>query len=225
MKLKDSENFVVLGLFLGAVGLVSALVLALVSGLTAPKIKAAELRAKKAALEQLQFGKFDNDPTQEICEIDGVTFMALRKDGKLVGIAAEAETKGYAGTIKELVGFKPDDGTITAVLITEEHETPGLGKVVCERKFRKTIFNFLKPTPKELPPNPILDQFSKKEDKSPRKAADGTKWRLKKDGGDFDGKTGATVTSRAVTEITGKTVETFEKHRTDLDKAFPKEKK
>ena len=55
--------------------------------------------------------------------------------------------------------------------------------------------------------------------------ADGTKWRLKKDGGDFDGKTGATVTSRAVTEITGKTVETFEKHRADLDKAFPKEKK
>ena len=224
MKLKDSENFVVLGLFLGAVGLVSALVLALVSGLTAPKIEEAKLRAKKDALEQLQFGKFDNDPTQEKCVIDGVTFMALRKDGKLVGIASEAETKGYAGTIKELVGFKPD-GTITAVLITEEHETPGLGKVVCERKFQKTIKNFLKPAEKGLPPNPILDQFSKKEDKTARKAGDGTKWRLKKDGGDFDGRTGATVTSRAVTEITGKTVETFDKHRDEILKEFPEEKK
>ena len=207
MKLKDCENFLVLGLFLGAVGLLSALVLALVSNLTAPEITKAELHAKKEALKQLGLGEFDNDPTKKENQFeskkDGMTFMALCKDGKLVGIVAEAETdSGYAGKIRELVGFTPD-GTITAVLITEEHETPGLGKEVCDRKFKKTIFNFTKPEPKGLPPNKILDQFSG------RKTGDGAKWRLKKDGGDFDGRTGATVTSRAVVEVTGRAAEVF----------------
>jgi len=212
MKLKECENFVVLGVFLGVVGLFSALVLALVSGVTAPAIEKADQRAKKEALEQLGLGEFDNDPTaeKEKCKFDGVTFMALRKGGKLVGIAAESETGGgYAGTIRELVGFEPD-GTIRTVLITDEKETPGLGKNVCERRNKKTVANFWKPEDKKLPPNAILDQYSG------RKAGDDTKWRLKKDGGDFDGKTGATVTSRAVAEMTGKTAETFAGHRAEI---------
>ena len=211
MKLKESENFVVLGIFLGAVGLLSALVLALVSDLTAPAIRTAERKAQSKALEQLRFGKFDNDPAQEMCTFDGVTFMAVRNGKELVGIAAEAETaNGYAGKIRQLVGFKPD-GTVTAVLITEEKETPGLGKNVCERKFQKTIFNFTEPAPAGLPPNPILDQFSGK------KAGDAAiDWRVKKDGGDFDFRTGATVTSRAVVEMTGKTAKTFAGHRAEI---------
>lgn len=216
MKLRECENFLVLGIFLGAVGLLSAVVLALVSDVTAPAIKQADKRAKSEALKQLKLGDFDNDPTEAKAQFkkDGVTFMALRKGRKLVGIAAEAETDGYAGKIKELVGFKLD-GTITVVLITEEKETPGLGKEVCARKFQKTIFDFWKPTPSELPPNERLDQFSG------RRAGDKkTKWQLKKDGGDFDGKTGATVTSRAVTEMTGKAATTFARHRREILKQF-----
>ena len=217
MKLKDTENFVVLGLFLGAVGLLSALVLALVSDLTAQKIGEAKLRAQSAALKQLKLPDFDNKPALETCEFEGVTFMAVRKGNALVGIAAEAETNnGYAGKIKELVGFAPD-GTITAVLVTEEKETPGLGKNVCERKFKKTIFNFLKPAPKGLPENEILDQFSGK------KAGDNIDWRVQKDGGDFKFRTGATVTSRAVTEMTGKTAKIFAAHRAEILAKFAKQ--
>jgi len=219
MKLKDCENFLVLGLFLGAVGLLSALVLGLVSNLTAPEIAKAELRTKSAALKQLKLPAFDNDPTKETCKVDDVTFMAIRKDGKLVAIVAEAETKdGYAGKIRELVGFLPD-GTITSVLVTEENETPGLGKNVCERKFQKTIVNFMKAAPEGPPPNPILDQFTGK------KAGDATNWQLKKDGGDFDGKTGATVTSRAVTKMTGRAAETFAKRRAEIAEKFPEVRK
>ena len=213
MKLRECENFLVLGLFLGLIGLLSALVLSLVSALTAPAIEQAELNAKSKALEKLAFGPFDNKPTQEKCELDGVTFMAVRKSGKLVGIAAEAETSGYAGKIKELVGFKPDDKqdwTITVVLVTEEKETPGLGKEVCSRKFKKTIFNFWKPLPGGLPPNEILDQFSD------RRAGGKDDWRVTKDGGDFKFRTGATVTSRAVTSVTGKAAKTFAKHRREI---------
>ena len=216
MKLKECENFVVLGIFLGVVGLLSALVLAVVSDQTKPAIDAAEQRAQSAALKQLKLPAFDNDPLKEVCEFDGVTFMAIRKDKKLVGIAAKAETdNGYAGKIKELVGFTPD-GTISAVLITEEKETPGLGKNVCERKFQKTIFNFTKPAPEGLPPNPILDQFSGK------KAGDAAiKWQVKKDGGDFEFRTGATVTSRAVVEMTGKAATAFADHRAEILEKFP----
>lgn len=218
MKLKECENFVVLGLFLGAVGLFSALVLAVVSNLTAPAIEKAELKAKSKALAQLALGNFDNDPTREKCVLDGVTFMAVRNGGKLVGIVAETEENGYGGKVRELVGFKPD-GTVTAVLVTDEKETPGLGKNVCERKFKKDITNFLKPAPAGLPPNPILDQFAG------RKAGDKTVWRVKKDGGDFDFRTGATVTSRAVVEMTGKAAEVFAKRRAKLAEAFPEVKK
>ena len=218
MKLRECENFPVLGLFLGAVGLLSALVLALVSDLTAPKIKAAEQRTRSAAFRQLALPEFDNDPAQEKCVFDGVGFMAARKGGKLVGIVAEAEGSGYAGKVKELVGFRPD-GTIAAVLVTEEKETPGLGKNVCERKFKKTIFNIFKPAGKGLPPNDILDQFAG------RRAGDKTDWRVRKDGGEFEYRTGATVTSRAVTEMTGRAARAFAANRAAIAKEFPEVRK
>lgn len=218
MKLRECENFWVLGLFLGLTGLLSALVLAVVSGATAPKIEQAKMRSKNAALRQLM-PAFDNNPFAEQCNFDGVTFMAVRKNGVLVGIAAEAETPhGYAGTIRELVGFDPD-GKILAVLVTAEKETPGLGKNVCERKFKKTIFNFWKPLPPGLPPNEILDQFSG------RRAGGKTDWRVTKDGGDFKFRTGATVTSRAVTELAGKAAKTFAARRREIFKCFKEEAK
>ena len=206
MKLRECENFFVLGLFLGAVGLLSALVLALVSGATAPRIEQSKLRSKNAALRQLM-PEFDNAPFSEACAFDGVSFMAVRKGGKLVGIAAEAETPdGYAGAVREIVGFDPQ-GKILAVLVTAEKETPGLGKNVCERKFKKTIFNFWKPLPPGLPPNEILDQFAG------RRATDKIDWRVTKDGGEFQFRTGATVTSRAVTGLTGRAAAAFAAHR------------
>ena len=206
MKLRECENFLVLGVFLGAVGLLSALVLALVSGATAPAIEQAKLRTQNAALRQLM-PEFDNNPFAEKCVFDDVTFLAVRKGGKLVGVAAEAETPhGYAGAVRELVGFDPQ-GRILAVLVTAEKETPGLGKVVCERKFKKTIFNFWKPLPPGLPPNEILDQFAG------RSATDKIDWRVTKDGGEFRFRTGATVTSRAVTGLTGRAAAAFAAHR------------
>lgn len=218
MKLRECENFWMLGSFLGIVGLVSALVLALVSQVTAPAIARSGDRAKSAALKQLNLPEFDNVPTRETFRVPGadgeVVFMAVRRSGKLVGLAAESSTNsGYAGAIRELVGFDCD-GRILAVLVTEEKETPGLGKNVCERKFPRTIFNFFKPTPSGLPPNAVLDQFTG------RRAGDKTDWRVSKDGGDFAFRTGATVTSRAVTALTGDIAEAFAGHRGEIFAAF-----
>ena len=82
-----------------------------------------------------------------------------------------------------------------AVQIIEHKETPGLGAAVCERKFQKTIFNLFEAEPAGLPPNAILDQFKNKNHKN------AGNWKISKDGGEFAYRTGATVTSRAVTDM------------------------
>ena len=60
MKLKDNENLVVLGIFLGITGLLSALILAVVSNLTARPIDAAKASRENSALKQV-LPEIDND--------------------------------------------------------------------------------------------------------------------------------------------------------------------
>ena len=207
MNLKNTENLWVLGLFLGITGLISAVLLAVFSHVAAGPIAAAELRDVNIALGQI-LPKFDNQPSANVCEMkspDGmdVKFMGALENGKLVAVAAQAtDPKGYGGPVTGLVGLDPD-GKIRAVLITSQHETPGLGENVCARKRKRTIFNLLEAAPKGLAPNPILDQFD-------GKIADPKKnWEVKKDGGTMEYVTGATVTSRAVTRLVSEIDRTY----------------
>ena len=197
MKLKETENLWILGAFLAVTGAVSALVLALFSDLVREPIGAAELKAANQALRQV-LPPFDNQPllTKTTVAWEGAeyTFMGAIRDGKLVAVAAAGSVPGYAGAVQALAGLNPD-GSIRAVLITGQKETPGLGANVCQRKFQKTIFNLFEPRPEGLPPNPFLDQFAG------ATASRETDWRVRKDGGTIDYVTGATVTSRAVTRL------------------------
>lgn len=195
MKLKQNENIWVLGIFLGLTALLAALVLTVVSRLTARPIAEAKRKNQMAALKKLDLPEFDNDITSDSVTINNITFMAARKNGKLTGIAAKGVTKGgYGGEIEALVGFDAN-GSITAVQILSHKETPGLGAVVCERKFQKTITNFTRPEPDKLPANRILDQFNR------RNAASSGNWKISKDGGDFEFRTGATISSRAIVDL------------------------
>lgn len=220
MNLKNTENLWVLGLFLGVVGLISALLLALFSDLVAAPIAEAELRNKNQALRQI-LPPFDNQPSEQTVERNGILFMGAYEKGKLVAVAAEATTRGYGGPMRGLVGMDPD-GRIRAILITAHNETPGLGSVVCQRQFRKTIFNLFEKRPEGLPPNKILDQFSG------RRLKAGKHWRVKKDGGHMDYITGATISSRAVTELADKVASCYLEDgaeiRTELEKAGGNEK-
>lgn len=191
MKLRETENIALLGIFLALTGLISALVLAVVSGVAAGPIKAAELRNATAALKDV-LPAFDNDLSKNKVTVNGFTFYGAKKNGKLVGIAAEGTNKlGYAGNISAVIGFEMD-GSIRSILITRQSETPGLGTKACERKHVKTIFNFWKPAPAGLAPNSFLDQFSGQKSGS---------YKVTKDGGKIDYITGATVTSRAITAL------------------------
>jgi electron transport complex protein RnfG len=213
MKLRETENIVILGIFLALTGLVSALVLAVVSGVAAGPIKAAELRNATAALKDV-LPAFDNEPSQCKTVVDGITFYGAKKNGKLVGIAAEGSNKlGYAGNITAVIGFAPD-ASVRAVLITKQSETPGLGTKACERKHVKTIFNFWKPAPAGLAPNAFLDQF--KGLKGP------ANYKVTKDGGKIDYITGATVTSRAITALVAEMQKTLLSKQSEIVKALTK---
>lgn len=100
-------------------------------------------------------------------------FTAIDKDNTSIAKAFITEThKGYSGLISILMGV---DNTckITGFKIMESKETPGLGTKATQAKFK--------------------NQFKGKTIKN-------FNFKVKKDGGDVDAITAATITSRAVTE-------------------------
>ena len=117
---------------------------------------------------------------------DSLRMNLASQDGKLVGVAVNTYTnKGFGGRIDAMVGFLPD-GSIYNTSILSLKETPGLGT-----KLDKKKSNF-------------PDQFI---DKNP---AD-FKLKVKKDGGDVDAITAATISSRAFCDAVQRAYDTFEK--------------
>ena len=212
MSLKNTENFFVLGLFLAVLGLISAVLLAVFSDMVSEPIAAAELRTTNEALKQI-LPAFDNQPSEDkiVLKQDDmeITFMGAAKDGKLVAVAASGERKGYAAPIQALIGFDLD-GKIRAVLITKQNETPGLGANVCHRQFKKTIFNLFEKRSEGLAPNSFLDQFNGKS------AVKGKNWKVRKDGGRIDYVSGATITSRTITELADAVAQCFLANRAEI---------
>ena len=82
--------------------------------------------------------------------------------------------KGYNGEIKLLIGIAPDHKTLLGVRVLAHKETPGLGDKI------------------EARIHPWILQFA-------GKSLANTRFAVKKDGGDIDSFTGATITPRAVT--------------------------
>ena len=97
---------------------------------------------------------------------------------------SETATKnGFSGMIKMMVGFD-NNGTILNVEVLEQSETPGLGAKMTEEG------------------NPILASIKGKE-------ASKTKLTVKKDGGDVDALTAATISSRAYAEAVARAYSVF----------------
>jgi electron transport complex protein RnfG len=96
---------------------------------------------------------------------------------KVAGYAFLTESKGYCSTIRTLVGIDPE-GRIVSMKILSEQETPNLG-MKCEEI-----------RPGETSPWWQSQFFDKQADKI----------RVDKDGGPIQVLTGATITSRAITD-------------------------
>jgi len=210
-------SIVYLGFFLCVICAVATAALAFVANKTKAPIEKAKAAKVYNGLKAV-LPAFDNDlvKTRQVCKSESgadVDIYTAKKAGKVVGYAARATVStGYGGQVEGLLGLSPD-GKITNYVISSHNETPGLGTRVTERKEVKTIFNLgkKKDSPK-LEPNRILDQYIGHSATS----GDSWKtrpWKLKKDGGDVDSVTGATISSNAVRGIAWEAVSAFEKNK------------
>lgn len=181
------------------ISIISGLALAWVNQKTKERIKREEQRFTLRSLEKT-LPEFDNNPDKDsvVLEEEGERFCIYRgkKRGKIAGFAITSmDPNGYSGNVKIVVGLLPD-GTISGIEILSHAETPGLGARIEERSFReKLIWNCLDCANKE------------------RRSLNNTKWSVKKDGGDIDEISGATISSRAVTRATLKALKLFEKYK------------
>ena len=214
MTRKPKINVVYLGVFLAVTGGLSAGLLAVTSKITEKPIDNAKLRKTNQALQEV-LPKFNNIPADDKITVTAengtiVTFYAAKDNGKITGIAGEGcSARGFAGKIMVMAGMDAE-GKITKVLVTEQKETPGLGTVVTDRVRERSIFDLFSSAPADdgLPPNKLLDAFDG-HSTEPGSAP----WKVSKDGGQFEFITGATVTSRAVTDAVYTVSSTFSANR------------
>jgi len=169
-KLESTLRNMVLSLLL--ISAVMAAALGFVYGITKEPIekanKAKEIQAIKEVLPA-----FNNDPTKEMKEIDGLIFYPASNNGQSIGCAVKTFTdKGFSGRFDLMVGFNPD-GSIFNTVVLDQKETPGLGTKMKEPKFK--------------------DQFNKLNIGTLK----GAEVKVKKDGGTIDAITASTITSRA----------------------------
>ena len=196
MKRQVLSTTLILGLF----GLAGAGLVATVEWLTRDAREASIVAARLKNLHIVIPPQIhDNDILADRIVIDDPAFSPrfktivyrARKNGRPVAAAFETTApEGYAGPIRLLIGVDID-GRLTGVRVLEHRETPGLGDGI-EADRSDWIFGF---TGKSIG-NPPL-----------------SRWAVKKDGGDFDQFTGATITPRLVVNTVKKTLLYFDTHK------------
>ncbi len=121
---------------------------------------------------------------------DAVIYRVYSGDSPVAALFVVSARDGYAGAIRLLVGMDIN-GAVTGVHVLEHRETPGLGDRV-----ESTRSDWVK-------------QFDGRSLGDP--VADG--WKIKRDGGEFDQLTGASVTPRAIIKAIRETLVYFEANR------------
>ena len=196
------KNSLLLALF----ALITALILASTDRVTEDRIAESErLAAQKALFEIVPLARHNNDLLVDLQPIPKQYWLALGLDNggdvhiarlddqPVAAIVPSITTDGYSGDIAMIVGIN-FDGTVAGVRVVDHKETPGLGDKV------------------ELRKSDWILSFNGKSLNNPEIS----KWNVKKDRGDFDQFTGATITPKAVIHQIAKTLEYFEKDRERL---------
>lgn len=181
---------------------------------TEEPIAQSEREAKRNLLAQvIPAAMHDNDLLQDAVQLppsellgqkNTSTAYRARKGGQPVGVILEAiAPDGYSGDIKLLIGITTE-GVLTGVRVLAHKETPGLGDYI-ELSHGDWIRNF---DGKSLA----------KEGVDPRSEGQLTseQWKVKKDGGEFDYMTGATITPRAVVKAMHKALMYFNQSRSTI---------
>ncbi|MDL2314959.1 RnfABCDGE type electron transport complex subunit G [Bacteroidales bacterium OttesenSCG-928-C19] len=175
---KKESSFINMVVTLLVVTVVSATSLAYVNSVTEKPRKDSQAKKQQDALKIVlpEFTRLD-EPVIIPVESDGenVTLFNAYNNDELVGTAVETYSmKGFSGKISILVGFLPD-GSIFNTAVLSHAETPGLGdKMDASKSDFSEQFKGINP-----------NSFTLK---------------VKKDGGDIDAITAATISSRAFSD-------------------------
>ncbi len=171
------ESAVKVVLVLVMIAAFSAMLLAYVNQITQAPIEYNKKQEVRKAIQLVLKGlpKYTVPTEAKSMEIDASPikyYPAKAEDGSIVGYAVIAlAPNGFSGEFPVMVGIDKE-GKIIDTYVLEHKETPGLGSKMTEEGFKS--------------------QFR-------GKSLDNTKWQVKKDGGDIDAITAATISSRAFT--------------------------
>ncbi|HKK04459.1 MAG TPA: electron transport complex subunit RsxG [Gammaproteobacteria bacterium] len=203
------KNMSVSAVLLGLFAIVGTALVAYTYSATKDRIAANERAILLRTLHTLiPASEQDNDMAQDTVQVTSpqylgspkpMTVYRARKHGKPVAAVFTAiAPNGYGGPIKLLVAVRYD-GTIAGVRVISDQETPGLGDAI-ESEKSDWIYSFT---------GKSLDNPGKKG------------WAVKRDGGQFDQFTGATISPRAVVKAVHNTLLYFKQHREELFGAKP----
>ncbi|EMB9234626.1 electron transport complex subunit RsxG [Vibrio alginolyticus] len=176
---------------------------ALTQYLTKDQIKVQEQKQLLSVLNQvIPENMHDNALTQACTMVTSPDLGTLRampaylatKNGEPTAIAIESiAPDGYNGEIKVITGID-NQGNILGTRVLNHQETPGLGDKI-DLRVTDWILSF---TGKQVTEN------------------NWNSWKVRKDGGDFDQFTGATITPRAVVKVVRNTVNYVNLSREDI---------
>lgn len=145
----------------------------------------------------------DNDIFTDIIEVKDkdllgskkpVNIYRARKENKPVAVIINSiAPDGYSGNIELLVAINYD-GILAGVRVVHHKETPGLGDAIEENR------------------SDWITKFTHRSLTNPDKKG----WAVKRDGGEFDQFTGATITPRAIVKAVYNTLRYYKEHRDTL---------
>lgn len=134
---------------------------------------------------------FELDPTPLLGTTEPTTAYRVKKQGETIAVIFPANApNGYNGPIHLLAGVYRD-ATVAGVRVIRHRETPGLGDAVEARR------------------SDWITHFAGKSLAQPP----GKQWKVKRDGGEFDQFTGATITPRAVVKAVHSVLLYFEANK------------
>lgn len=184
----------------GILFLICAIAGALLAGVSMITKEPIDAAARQETLQAVKkvLPRHTNAPDAETVTIKAVdrtwTFLIARRNGTYVGTAFETiSSQGYGGNIAVMVGINTNDA-VEAIEILRQKETPGLGAKIGEPKFKDTFAGLL---------------------------LRGTRWAVRKDNGDIDQITAATISSRAVVDAVKKGVDVYLAHAQTIRKGNP----
>ena len=195
MNFRDLRHAAILGTFCLGFGVV----LAVTKSVASADIASRAMEDRLSSLEQVLPGELhDNNPLTDTvllkdAEGKDVTVYKASKGGKLTGFAYEIQGSGYAGPIRLMMGIDAE-GKIIGVRVLAHKETPGLGDRI------------------EVKKGPWILQFAGLSDANPP----AERWKVKKDGGQFDQFAGATITPRGVVKAVHGGLEFFAANKSKL---------